>query len=58
MVLYRYVVSYWPQGIRGIYNYSIFLYMFCCIGIIALGLRILKGPEQWKRKRPQDAYDL
>ena len=32
--------------------------MFICIGGIAMMIMISKGPKQWKRKKPEDAYEM
>eukprot|EP00877_Chromochloris_zofingiensis_P003260 jgi/Chrzof1/12935/Cz07g13030.t1 len=44
------------RGLRYIYQFNIFLWMFLGMAGLSILAMIIKGPGKWKRKKPLDAY--
>lgn len=44
------------KGLRYIYQFNIFLYMFMGIMGISIIVMVIKGPGKWKRAQREDAY--
>lgn len=44
------------KGLRYIYQFNVFLYMFLGVVLLSIVSMVIKGPTQWKRKKASDAY--
>jgi LMBR1 domain-containing protein 1 len=44
------------KGLRYIYQFNIFLYMFMSIMGISIIFMVIRGPGKWKRTQREDAY--
>jgi LMBR1 domain-containing protein 1 len=44
------------KGLRYIYQFNIFLYMFMSIMGISIISMVIRGPGKWKRAQREDAY--
>ena len=46
------------DGIKYIYTENIYIYCFVVVMILTLLVLFLRGPDRWKRKKPEDFYRM
>jgi hypothetical protein len=46
------------EGIRYIYTENIYIYCFLAVMLITLIVILLRGPDRWKKKKPEDFYSM
>ncbi len=46
------------EGIKYIYTENIYIYCYLAVMLISLLVILLRGPDQWKKKKPEDFYNM
>jgi hypothetical protein len=44
------------EGIRYIYTQNIYIYAFMVVVLVTLVVVLVRGPDKWKRRKPEDVY--
>lgn len=46
------------QGLQWLYNQNFFIYIFLGMTGVTLIFLVIRGPDHWKREKPEDVYAL
>jgi len=46
------------EGIRYIYTENIYIYAFLAVMLLTTLVMVFRGPDAWKRKKPEDFYKM
>jgi LMBR1 domain-containing protein 1 len=46
------------EGIKYIYTENIYIYCYLAVMLITLLVILLRGPDRWKKKKPEDFYSM